>query len=291
MPNIFDTKDENELVQKREVKPAKGVSTSTQNEPTILQTSTPTTTTPKSEPIVQEPQQFSTQPIPFIPPVGYGVVPSASYSNFNDDALHQLQSQPDPNVESMLPLLQERSFSNPTSRDYGTVDLQTKAREWTERTTGAVDSQWDKYITHTPVGVNPAVEFDSLGNVKHTVSEDQIRTGLNGVMSGLGRNMQQNFDKNGWWGGTIQAVQGFGSLVQNIYGHLGAKVMDASDFKLDNKSDIGNTISSWLFQGQPDLIKNNQNWIERQNRLFHQVTMPTLKGQLVPEVTKERILQ
>ena len=67
--------------------------------------------------------------------------------------------------------------------------------------------------------------------------------------------------------------------------------MDASDFKLDNKSDIGNAISSFLFQGNPEMIKSNQNWIEQQNRLFHQVTMPSLKGQQVPEGTRERILQ
>ena len=292
MPNIFDTKDENELVQNREVKPAKGAPTSPQastpqpNKQPIVELSSP-----QAVPIQQEQPNFVAPPIPFIPPVGYGVVPSASYGNFNDDALHQLQSQPDPNAEAMIPLLQERTFSNPNAIVESGIDLQNKAREWTDRTTGAIDSQWSKYVTHTNVGVNPATEFDSLGNVKHTVSEDQIRTGLNGITSGLGRNMQKNFDKNGWWNGTIQAVQGIGSLVQNVFGQIGAKAMDATDFKIDNKSDIGNAVSSFLFQGHPEMIKNNQNWIEQQNRLFHQVTMPSLTGQQVPEGTKERILQ
>ena len=292
MSNIFDNKDENKLVQEREIKPAKG-STPSSTVPFGVPQQTPKPSAPQQEqPIeVQQPQFTMPQPIPFIPPVGYGVVPSANYGNFNDDALHQLQSQPDPNAEAMIPLLQERSFSNPNSVVESGIDLQSKAKEWTDRTTGAIDSQWSKYVTHTKVGVSPATEFDSLGNVKHTVSEDEIRTGLSGITSGLGRNMQKNFDKNGWWGGTIQAVQGFGSLVQNVYGQLAAKAMDASDFKLDNKSDIGNAISSFLFQGNPEMIKSNQNWIEQQNRLFHQVTMPSLKGQQVPEGTRERILQ
>ena len=292
MSNIFDNKDENKLVQDREVKPAKG-STPSSTVPFGVPQQTPNPSAPQQEqPVeVQQPQFTMPQPIPFIPPVGYGVVPSANYGNFNDDALHQLQSQPDPNAEAMIPLLQERSFSNPNSVVESGIDLQSKAKEWSDRTTGAIDSQWSKYVTHTKVGVSPATEFDSLGNVKHTASEDEIRTGLSGITSGLGRNMQKNFDKNGWWGGTIQAVQGFGSLVQNVYGQLTAKVMDASDFKLDNKSDIGNAVSSFLFQGHPEMVKNNQNWIEQQNRLFHQVTMPSLKGQQVPEGTRERILQ
>jgi hypothetical protein len=99
-------------------------------------------------------------------------------------------------------------MTNSTSLGDTGVDLQTKAREWTDRSTGAVNSEWDKYVTHNKIGVNPATEFDSLGNVKQTVTEDQIRTGLNGITSKLGRNMQQVFDKNGWWDSTIQTVQG-----------------------------------------------------------------------------------
>jgi len=90
MPNIFDTRDENELVQNREVKPAKGTPQQPQQSIGV----------PKQEPSVpqQEPSvpqqeqsvpQFQMPPIPFIPPVGYGVVPSAAYGNTNDDALHK----------------------------------------------------------------------------------------------------------------------------------------------------------------------------------------------------------
>jgi hypothetical protein len=293
MPNIFDTRDENELVQNREVKPAKGTPQPQQQQ--SLGVPQQEAGVPQQEPSVppqeQGVPQFQMPPIPFIPPVGYGVVPSAAYGNMNDDALHQLQSQSDPNAEAMIPLLQQRTMTNSTSLGETGVDLQTKAREWTERSTGAVNSEWDKYITHTKVGVSPATEFDSLGNVKQTVSEDQIRTGLNGITSKLGRNMQQVFDKNGWWGSTIQTVQGFGSMVNNVFSQAGAKVMDASDFKLDNKSDIGDAVSRFLFQGRPELVNNNKNWIERQNRLFFEATLPALTGKQVSEGTREKILQ
>ncbi len=208
MPNIFEEKNEENLVQNREVRPIKG--NKPEPQPQQQPEPQPQETPVQNEQVQEMPLMFRDgfNPAPVVPPSGHGQLNGVTLAGSKTSDLLQREVQARQTQDSSMldQFLQENVYREPVSTN---VSPEIQSHIDSAADFSASQEAWKKYVIPNKVGISSGTTFSEDGSVVKSVPQAEVERSVNGLQSRLGRQLEERFDKDGFWNRNLKRAGGF----------------------------------------------------------------------------------